>query len=228
MNRTTLFFVLMASLVYAAEGQVEHQNDVKIILETPVQYGVGYTHSFNQIYAGGQVGFLSEPNSTLILGSMQALGVDEIVVDLIENAFQFGWVFELNGGYQFEKFYAGLFFQYITLSGDETPNDIVELVLDVDLNAFPRLNQRVADDTMTLDSDLTQLGLQFGHNFDFSDSFFLNTEVALSMNIGSSSSVSSPDRDYSGLSPLMDDYLKDIYRSYAFVPSITVGFGKRF
>ncbi|NQZ77422.1 MAG: hypothetical protein HRT61_15175, partial [Ekhidna sp.] len=75
-----------------------------------MQIGLQYEYLFSEkISAYLQVGILREPNSTIILNTVEALGTDQQIMELIESAFQSGLIFKEGINYNFGKSYAGLF-----------------------------------------------------------------------------------------------------------------------
>lgn len=212
-------------------GQNDKKSTLKLQWELPVQIGLQYEYSFNQKFSAYlQAGLLRKPNSTIILNTMEALGTDDQIVDLVESAFQSGWVLEEGVNYKFGKSYAGIFFQQILLNGEDTPSDLVEILLDEDLTTFPRRRGRTGtlESTLLLDSNLFQLGLHYGRIFPLQSNFHLFAEFGLSFNIASNSSLSSTQLELASLDDEIDNLLSDTYSSYAHIPSITFGLAKRF
>ena len=231
------FLIIPISILTHAQdvGNLDYQDPkkhtVNIHWEVPVQIGLQYEYTFSKkLSAYLQVGILRKPNSTIVLNTIDALGTDEQIVDLIESAFQSGLVFKQGINYNFKKNYIGFFFQQILLTGNDTPSDLVGVLLNEDLNTLPRKRGRSGpiDRTLTLHSNLIQLGLHFGRKFPLKSDFYLLTEAAISFNITSSSSIESSQLELSSLNAELDNLLNDTYSSYAHIPSIKFGIAKKF
>ncbi|MEP4531963.1 MAG: hypothetical protein ABJ004_02680 [Cyclobacteriaceae bacterium] len=203
----------------------------KLNVETPIQYGLGYEGRIYKNWNGVfQVGFLTEPNSTLVLNVLESFGVEQSVVLMIEDAFESGLVLEQGINYNLKRSYFGIFAQQYFLRGSDTPTELVEDAMGEDLSQYPRLQNRINsnDEAIELKSNLYQLGVLYGYRLPLKNQLELNFELAISVNLGSQSSVSSDERNYNDLSKRMDVYLGDIYRRYGYVPSITVAFVRKF
>ncbi len=217
------------------ELNAQERNDrhsIGIHWDLPTQIGGRYDFNFTNWLSGNiQVGILSEPNTSIILNTLEAFGTDQLTMDLIDNAFQFGFVMKEGVNIHFGKNYSGIYFQQIYLNGEDTPYDIVEVVLDEDLSQYPLLNRRRSgnETSLILDSNLFQFGILFGRRFHLKEEkSFLFAEIGASLNIGSNSRLSSEVRDFTNLNSEIDDYLEGIYSDYAFIPSLTFGWAKRF
>ncbi|NJM25361.1 MAG: hypothetical protein HC859_07620 [Bacteroidia bacterium] len=205
----------------AAEGQ---SRSVKILAEVPVQFGVGYEGKLsNHFSLSVQAGVLTPPNSTIIISILEALGTDEEITTIFEDAFTFGAVGELGINYNFGKNYAGVFIQYIGLHAGDTPADAVESYFGEDLSTYPTRRGRsgTAEPYLSIQSSLLQVGLLYGRRFALSDRLEMATDLGLSANAGSKSTLTSETRQLDSLSDEVDQELRYYYSHYAFVPSLT-------
>ncbi|MEQ9440046.1 MAG: hypothetical protein RIG62_13405 [Cyclobacteriaceae bacterium] len=211
-----------------AQPELYPLHRLKVAAEVPVQFSLDYELSFTRrLSTQLQLGLLSEPNTNLILSTLEALGTDELVILMIEDAFQSGWVMEGGVHYNFGRNYTGLFIQQLRLNGKDTPQDLVETVMDTEISDEPGRSRRgnASEATLTLKSNLWQAGLLYGRRFPFKDGHSeINLEVGFSKNIGSSSSLYAEGRNLNALSKSVDIYLDNIYHDYAYIPSFTVAF----
>jgi len=222
--RKPLFFVLLSlvSFVYSQEARKARRNSVGINIEIPIQLGIEYQYRITpKFFTYAQLGFLTEPNTAVILSTLEAIGVDELTSDLIEDAFSSGFIAELGLKYHFKKYYLGVFLQNGTVSGDETSQELVETSLGITL---PERRRMKAGSDITLKSNLLQGGILLGRNFIVNSQNSLFVELAISANLASSSSLRSEERDLSVSSGLMDRYLSDTYSTYGYIPSIAFGY----
>ena len=214
-------------IVFISFHSYAQKHEFKTFWEAPVQFGVGYGYRIDHDWSAQlQVGVISEPNSGMILSIIEGLGTDPATVEMIENAFKFGTVVELGSYYHFNKWYSGVYFHGIFLKGNEAPQEIVEEVMETDIQSFPtKIGRRASQITeLELQSDLYQGGILVGRYLNIPETHSgLYLEFGISMNLTSSSSLSSPERELASLSEEVDDYLDGIYRTYAFIPSFNVG-----
>jgi hypothetical protein len=233
MIRCILFILLLIgfSRFVGAQDEVSGVNhNVKLNLEVPVQYGVGYEVGFAERWSGVlQVGFLTEPNSTLVLNVLESFGVEKSVVLMIEDAFESGLVLEQGVNFGIKRNYIGVFAQQYFLRGSNTPKELVEDAMDEDLSQYPRFQRRLSRNTNTIElrSNLYQLGLLYGYRLPLRRDLELNFEFSISANLGSESSIKSEERDYKELSKKVDVYLGDIYSTYGYVPSLAIALIKK-
>ena len=208
------------------------QSILKVQAEVPLQFGIGYEGRLtNRFSFSLQVGVLTEPNSTLIVNTLEALGTDDQIVLMIDNAFSFGVVGEAGINYNFGKNYFGTFVQIIGLKAGDTPTELVEAYFGEDISNYPARTRSVQPKEMTLNlrSTLYQAGLLYGRRFPLANKHFeIDAELAISANVGSQSKLSSNDRDLQALSAEVDDELHYYYSHYAFVPSLTVAIAYKF
>lgn len=206
--------------------QKANSHQLKILAETPVMYGLGYEYSISKRFSSIiQSGVLIEPNSSAILFVMNELGTDEIVIDLLENTFKLGLVIEAGVNYSWNNYYAGIFGQFIGLKANETPTNILEVVIYTELENYSNRNGTLSnsfqnENSITLKSSLFQAGFLFGRRINLNNKLDLDIEIAFSKNWYSKSALNSSRRDFSSASVELDTYLKEIYKDYAYVPSI--------
>jgi hypothetical protein len=227
------FVILWLPMVVLGQEAVPvSRHRIKALAEVPLQIGVGYDFQVTRRFSAGiQAGYLSDPNSSLILLTLEKLGTDKDIVLMIDDAFHSGLVLEGGVNYHFGNNYCGFFLQHVGLVGKDTPKDLVEGVMGVDLSSFPSFPGRRdrTDRTITLKSDLLQLGFLYGRRIPFRDKRSeINLEFGISKNISSQSSVSSSNRNLATLSRLVNNYLTPIYSDYVYVPSLTVAYVYKF
>ena len=174
------YLLVFGALLVSAQPFPQHR--VKTLIEVPVQIGVGYEwQPHKHVSFGVQSGFLSEPNTSIILFALEQIGLDEETRAMIEDSFRSGVVVEGGLNYNFKKNYAGVFYQSLFLTGKETRNDGVEEVMGVDLTTYPRLNRFSQDRVMTLKSHLSQIGILYGRRIPFKNRpFEIDLEIGFS------------------------------------------------
>lgn len=216
--------VLFVFVHLSLKCQISHQ--LRLQYEAPIQMGVGYQYSFtDRVSVFAQAGYLGEPNSSFILESLAALGVDDPTVALIENTFSSGWVSKLGFNYHLSQWYFSLYGMHLALTGGETTEVLLASILDITLPARARLG---TGSDLVINTHLFQLGAGIGRYFMWNEKNGLFVEIGLSTHLGSKSALSSVLRDLTSASALLDDYLKSIYKGYAHIPSLSVGYAFRF
>jgi uncharacterized caspase-like protein len=201
---------------------------VKLLAEAPVQFGVGFEASLtNRFSLSLQIGLLRDPNSTLMMKSFEAFGMDEEIVVMIENSFKRGVVLEAGLNYNFRKSYVGVFYQQINLRGGSSPAYVYQSQFDTDINTLPvKPNSTTQIETsLTIQSNLSQLGFLYGRRFMLKNPRFeIDVEAGISKNVGSVTKVTSENREVGTLDNEVNKELDDYYSQYAYIPSLTVAF----
>lgn len=227
--RRLRIFCLVILLPAAAYAQ---QSALKVQAEVPLQFGIGYESRLSNRFSFSlQVGLLTQPNSTLIVNILEAMGTDEQIALMIDNAFDLGVVGEAGINYNFRKNYFGTFVQIIGLQAGDTPTELIETYYGEDISSYPakRRNIQTEEVTLSLRSTLVQAGVLYGRRFPLANKHFeIDAEFGISANIGSQSKLNSNDRDLQALSAEVDDELHYYYSHYAFVPSLTVALAYKF
>lgn len=222
----TVALSLLTCILHFSFGQ---KHEVSALWEVPLQFGIGYRyHIIPQLSADVQGGVLTDPNSGIILTVLEGVGIDETTVSMIENAFKSGYVVKGRVNYHVGKFYFGAFVMNLHATGKDTPYEIIGEVMDVDMDSYPRRRNRTTESTLTLNTNLLQAGISIGRDFILKKNMAIFTELSASMNIGSSSSLKSEERDFSQLSAEVDTYLADLYKTYAYIPTLSIGWKKKF
>jgi hypothetical protein len=216
----------VASLFVTCILGYAQQSALKLKIQVPVQFGLGYEGKISKHFSfQASAGALTPPNSTLIINTLDALGTDPQVVLMIKDAFQFGFVGESGVNYNFKKNYVGIFFQLIDLHGGDTPTSLVEGYFNTSITGYPAKKGRTAanEKFLHLKSTLYQGGILYGRRFPFKNEHWeIDAEAGISANLSSQSKLTSDERDLSALSKLADAELAGYYKDYAFVPSLAV------
>ena len=223
---STIFLLGFYSVTFA------QRSSLKVIAEVPLHFGVGYEGRIaGGFSAGGSLGILTSPNSDLIITYLRIIGTDEELVLIIDDAFQLGWVGEINVNYNFKRNYVGIFSQAIGAQAGDVDSELIEDYFGVELDDYPVRpgGSSAPERTLTVRTRLYQLGLLYGRRFPLKDKRFeIDAEVGLSLNIGSTSKVYSDNRDFSALNERINVALQGFYNDYAYIPSAAVMFVYKF
>jgi hypothetical protein len=218
--------VILILSVFSALPVFAQQSSVTLLAEVPVQFGIGYEGKLSERFSVSlQGGVLSEPNSSIIIAVLGEFGTDEEIVLMIENAFKFGVVAEAGVNYNFRRNYVGIYSQMISLTGGDTPTDLIETYFNEDIDSYPARRGRTSSKEvfLTLKSTLYQVGILYGRRIPLSTRLSFNAEFAISANVGSKSNLNSDTRELDALSSEVDEELDGYFSSFAYVPSISIG-----
>jgi hypothetical protein len=218
---TVLFLLILATHLQA-------QHSIKVGTQIPLQYAVQYDYQWNKHWsANAQVGVLTKPYDLVILDVLKAFGVDQSIVNVLTNAFNFGVISQVGTNYHFGKNYVGVTGSWIHLQAADTPISAIQTAFNVNVSSYPVRPRQNAQTpiAMTLSSDLFNAGILYGRRFTFKNpKIELHTEFSFAKTLASSSYVESPQRSLEKLSELIDTELKSDYSSYGYLPSINVFF----
>ncbi|NOS91324.1 MAG: hypothetical protein HOP30_05345 [Cyclobacteriaceae bacterium] len=219
-----LLFILFMNVV----ASLHAQHSVKIGTQIPLQYAVQYDYQWNKHWsANAQVGVLTKPYDQVILDVLKAFGVEQSIVNVLTNAFNFGVISQVGTNYHFGKNYVGVTGSWIHLQAADTPISAIQTAFNVNVGSYPVRPRQNAQSpiAITLSSDLYNAGILYGRRFTFKNpKIEIHTEFSFSKTLASSSYVESPQRSLENLSELIDTELKSDYSSYGYLPSINVFF----
>jgi len=224
-----LIIFLFLGIFKAAPAQ---RSSLKLAAEFPLHFGIGYEGLIGRgVSAGGSMGVLTSPNSDLIISYLRFIGTDEELVLILEDAFQFGIVGEININYNFKRNYLGIFSQVIGAQAGDVSAHLLEDYFNVDLEDYPLKpgGSTIQEKNLKIRTRLYQLGVLYGHRFPLKDSRFeIDAELGLSANIGSITKLYSDNRDFAELNERLNFELSNFYHEYAFIPSVGIMFVYKF
>ena len=228
-KRATLVTIIGFVICFKALAQ---ESSLKLLAEVPLQFGIGYEGKIsNRFSVALSAGVLTQPNSTLIVDVLDAFGTDDAITIMITDAFKFGVVGKTGVNYNFKRSYVGGFFEIIALQAGDTPRTLIESYFGTNVNSYPARRGRGQSNEvyLRLSSTLYQGGILYGRRFPLKNKQFeIDTEIAVSANLGSKSKLTSEYRDLATLSKEVDTELSGYYSSYGFVPSLAVAFVYKF
>jgi hypothetical protein len=226
-----LLVILALATCLLSPVWAQNRHNLLIGTQFPVQWTAGYEYNVNETYSlRGQFGLLTPPYDKFIIKSMEAFGFNRKYSRALDESFEMGIVATLVPQYRFGNNYIMVQGQYASLSGSITLQRAVELYLDTplpDLSGIPFLP--ILAPRLTTRSNLFLAGLGYGRRFPIPDTrFSVHTEVAFSKIFGSGNQFQSNLGTLDNLSLVQNYYqqmnnrLKDSYRRYGYVPSLSV------
>lgn len=203
---------------------------LKIGTDIPLQYSLAYAYQVKPVISlQAQAGILTEPYSQSIINILQAFNVEDGIIGVVSNAFEFGTVGEVELDFHFKKNYLGLYGQWFHLKGEDTAIEAVEAYSGQEIRLRNRRIGGQGDELISFTSNLYQLGLQYGRRFPFKNPRLeLQAEIALSYNLGSNTRIASEDYELEQISASLNEDFQETLRSYGFVPSLNVYFVYKF
>jgi hypothetical protein len=174
MNKLTLLCIVLFSLVSKGYSQ---NFAVSIGTDIPYQHYLGVQLETRKIDFSYRTGLLVPPYSDALLGIIQGIGADQVYVDLLETAYDFGWMNSLGAYYKFgqqQSWYAGAEFRVDYLTASSTPEDLIEAISG---QSIRRINNREVELALGVINFAT--GLRIGKEFslDSDNKHFLRTEL---------------------------------------------------
>lgn|GEM_PF-6918239 len=154
-------------------------------------------------------------------------GATERAIELIRNGYELGLIVELGGNYYFGKNHlVGLSGQFIDLRASEARADAIETLLNIDFSNLPGPIKNIApDDVIYIKSSLYQLVLRYGWEKQLKNPRFkIRPEVSLSINLSSTTKISSDMYDVSEVEDDVDEFMKMFYHHHAYIPTFGIYF----
>ncbi|MHB9030565.1 MAG: hypothetical protein ACYC9O_17505 [Candidatus Latescibacterota bacterium] len=213
-----LFFILLLLTLHPPSNSLAQYGSFRIGTDFPLRYTAGYTINPKSLIAlQVNAGILAEPYDEIILRTLSSLGMDKDIIDIVENSYDFGMVFDAGGNLRIGKGYIGVYGQMIHLMGASAPYELVGEYLDVDLSPY---YQPGLDRAMTLQSTIYQGGVRFGTRFALpGPNLELHAEFSLSANLHSKSQISSETPYPAFIGEQFDENLRETFRKYLYVPT---------
>jgi hypothetical protein len=228
----TMKNIILIILITFSLGSLLAQSSIKIGTQIPIQYALQYDYQFHPRWSGNvQAGVLTKPYDQVILSLLKSLGVAQEIVNVLTSAFNFGIITQVSANYHFKKNYVCVTGSWLHLQAADAPVSAVETAFGVSVASYPLRPRQIAKTpvTLTLSSDLYNVGILYGRRFIFKNpKIELHTEFSFAKVLGSSSYVESPQRSVESLSAIVNNELKTDYLDYGYLPSINVFFVYKF
>lgn len=172
-------------------------------------------------------GVLVPPYSDIILGTIEKLGTAEIYINILESAYDFGWMNSLGASFSFgkeKKWYAGPEFRLDFLTASHTPADQVESLLGRPIISI--INPIIELNT-ELGLTMYAAGLRLGRSFVFGDidQYSFNIELSFAKHIETQSLLTLNDQHTGELNKLLDGILwEDVFKKYGYIGGVGISF----
>lgn len=218
-------YILFVFCGYYNSGNAQNHS-VFVGTQIPLQYSIGYSYQISPKFSSSlQLGLLTKPYDKIILNILDAMGTDDALTNTIGESFSYGLLVQPTVYWHWnEKYYIGVYGQWTYLRENDAPKDVIEAYYGTDIDTAPsKRNRQRSGNSLTLESNLYNLGLLVGRSFFFKNPRLqLRIELATAKTLTSSSQISSEARDLSTLSEKVDVILGDYYWNYGYIPTLNV------
>jgi|GEM_PF-3048800 len=199
--------------------------------DIPYQYYVGTTLETKPVDFSYRTGMLTPPYSDAILSVIEALGTDEIYIDLLDGSYEFGWMNSIGGYYKFPKqnnWYLGGEFRLDHLTAADCPIALLEAVTGRSLRPVNPIHKRIE---ARLGLTMYALGMRLGRSFSIgkNNKHQINTEISMSKHIAIQSLLSVNNMNVKNLNQKLDELLwEDVFKNHGFVGGIGFAYSYSF
>lgn len=209
-----IWFILSYKPIHSQQDQIYIGTNI------PLYYTAGYSHLFNNnLSLNTQFSLLTKPYDKIILDVLEIFDTDELLLNTIGEAFNFGYNIQPEFNYHFGKNYLGVSYSYLKLKAEDHPSDIISNYLNIYIPT-----RRNVD--LTVQSTLHNAGLLYGHCFDMKNpQLSLNLEFSVQKTFASKTNLKTETiADLIALSSAVDKELNEYYVKYGVLPSINIFF----
>lgn len=199
--------------------------------DIPYQHYLGINMELKNMDISYRTGILVPPYSDAILGILEGLGTDEVYLNLLDAAYEFGWMNSLGAYYKFgseKKWYTGAEFRIDYLTASDSPSDLIEAVSGQTLN---RTNFMTRNIELQLGLRIFASGFRFGKSFslDSGDRHSLKTEFSVSKYIATQSFLQGNGNNLERINEEISRMLwEDVFRTYGYVGGLGLAYSYRF
>lgn len=219
----TVFFTIQLLLIDAQNLHFKVGTDIPYQFST----GIGVEHkSFGLAF---ETGFLIPPYSNAILNIIEALGTDELYINLLNSSFSFGSMNALQPQYLLGKnknWTIGLDLRYDFLTASDASRDVMEQLLERNLFTPIQRNRKIS---MSL--SLLGTGLRFSRRFPLgkTNNHQLQIELSAIKHIGIKTNVQLNNLESEVLSDEVNALLwDDVFKPYGYVGGLGVKYIYKF
>jgi hypothetical protein len=220
--RRVAIFIIIVFLTLSARSQ---SVSIGVGTDIPYLYYAGIDFGLKNVDFTYRTGILIPPYSDAILATLNGIGVDDIYINILDAAYQFGWMNSIGAyykiGYQ-KDWYIGGDFRFDWLIASDAPRDLVETVTGQSINFGNRFRRDVE---LQLGLRMLAFGLRIGKSFtlDSENRHSISTEISINKYISTRSSLEANGNDLEIANEILDDLLwEDVFGPYGYVGGIGI------
>lgn len=226
----TFRFIIVVSAILLLFTDTKAQNtSFSFGTDIPYQHYVGVNVETNHVDISYRTGILVPPYSDAILSILEEFGTDEIYIDLLDAAYNFGWMNSIGAYYkigQQKRWYTGAEFRFDYLSAADSPADLLEVVVGEPIPNRLQLNNKVQ-----LGLAMYAVGIRFGRSFSIGENekHSIKAEFSFSKHIATNSSLLINNKSAENINLILDDLLwEDVFKKYGFIGGLGVAYHYNF
>lgn len=219
----TVFFTLQLQVINAQNLHFKVGTDI------PYQFSIGIGVEHKSFGLAFETGVLTPPYSNAILNIIEALGTDELYINLLNSSFSFGSMNALQPHYLLGKnknWAMGLDLRYDFLTASDAPTDVIEQLLE--RNLFTPLQR---NRTVSMSLGLLGTGLRLSRRFPLGKTNNHQVQIELSAikHIGTITNVQLNNLESEVLSKEVNTLLwDDVFKPYGYVGGLGVKYIYKF
>lgn len=220
-------FIILLLFVLPFSSKAQKVN-LSIGTDIPYQHYIGSSFLYKNFSISYKTGILVPPYSDAILEGIHKLGVDQIYIDLIQPAYQFGWMNTFNINYHFGKkknWYIGPEYRIDKLNAQATPKILLESVTRQTFTPkFPQKNNEL---NIELGLNTYGVGFRFGKSFTLDEKKHhrINIELSASKNYQIKSVLIINDIENAELNKVVNELLwEEAFKSYGFIGGLGISY----
>ena len=205
---------------------------VSIGSDIPYNHYIGTTLETKNIDFSYQTGILVPPYSGAVLGIIEKLGADEIYTDLLDVAYDFGWMNSLGAYYKFgaqKKWYVGADFRLDYLTAADSSNELIATLTGIDLSI---LDGFITDGiAVKLRLKMFGIGARVGRSFSISknNKHHIKTEFSIGKYLSTKSTLTLNGEDFESLNEALDRALwDDVFKKYGYIGGFGIAYSYTF
>jgi hypothetical protein len=196
--------------------------------DIPYQHYVGLNLETNRVAFSLKSGVLVPPYSDIILNIIEASGTDPIYVDLLNSAYQFGWMNSFGAYYRMgnhRSWYVGPEVRVDQITASDTPSALIETLTGQQIRRNPSSIRNQSESELGL--IMYAAGFRFGHKTALSQNnkHFLNIEISAYKYMSTNTTLFINGTKADNLNAIIDDLLwEDVFKKYGYIGGIGVSY----
>jgi hypothetical protein len=215
-----LSIVFIFSILINIENVNAQKLNLSIGTDIPYQFFVGAGLETEPIDISYRTGILVPPYSDMILSIIESLGTAEVYINLLDVAYDRGWMNSIGAYYKFpgdRSWYIGAEFRLDQLAAKDSVSDLVEAVIGIPLGTFGFIQTNPEVD---MGLTLYALGIRLGKSFEFFNNkkHRFKTEISIAKHLATQSSLHINGQNAPNMNAILDEILwEDVFKKNGYV-----------
>ncbi|MGB2129729.1 MAG: hypothetical protein ACPHXR_09665 [Flavicella sp.] len=220
-------YVALFLLFFNSFKSYSQDFSVSLGTDIPYQHYVGLHLHSEKIEGYYRLGILAPPYSDYILNISRELGVSENYIEMIENAYDFGWMNTMGMAYKFGKkrrWHIGAEFRLDFLTANETPYDLIEIVTGITLQIPDQIQGKAR---ASLGMKTYALGIRGGYSFPISidKKHQIRVEVSAAKHSSIQTRLKIQNKKNDAVNTKLNNlFWEDVFRDYGYLGGIGIAY----